>query len=140
MNIFQYFKKAIVFALVVLGLSWTLQSPSFAAGLEGNWKLTTLGDSPVPKELLIIAQFDPIDNLIQGIAVCNRYFGNYESTEDTIRFQGRVVSTRAYCGDDREYQYLRAIESSNSYKVSDGELTINTDDPNARVLKFVKAQ
>lgn len=140
MNIFKYFKKAIVFALVVLGLSWALQSPSFAAGLEGNWKLTTLGDSPVPKEVEITAQFDPSENRIVGRAVCNQYFTHYQSTEDTIRLEGPVASTRMFCGDDREYQYIRAIESLKSYKVSDQELTINTDDPNARVLKFVKAQ
>ena len=52
MNIFKYVKKAITFALVVFGLSWALQSPSFAAGLEGTWKLTSLGDSSVPSEVL----------------------------------------------------------------------------------------
>ncbi|WP_414571311.1 META domain-containing protein [Nostoc sp. CCY 9925] len=140
MNIFQYFKKAIVFALVVLSLSWALQNPSFAAGLEGDWKLTTLGDSPVPKQVEITAQFDPSGNIIAGTVVCNRYFINYQSTEDTITPTGSIITTRAYCGDDREYQYVDAIQSLKSYKISDGELTINTDAPNARVLKFVKAQ
>jgi len=139
MNIFKYIKKAIVFSLVVFGLSWALQSPSFAAGLEGNWKLTTLGDSPVPAEVQITANFDPSEHRINGIVVCNAYVSGYESTEDAIRLRP-VASTRAYCGDDRDYQYIRAIELSKSYKVSDQELTINTDDPKANVLKFVKVQ
>ncbi|WP_257236655.1 hypothetical protein [Nostoc sp. 'Peltigera malacea cyanobiont' DB3992] len=36
MNIFKYIKKAIVFALIVFSLSLALQSPSYAAGLEGK--------------------------------------------------------------------------------------------------------
>ncbi|MEH2207556.1 MAG: META domain-containing protein [Nostoc sp.] len=139
MNIFKYIKKAIVFALVVFGLSWALQSPSFAVGLEGNWKLTTLGDSPVPAQVQITANFEPSEHAINGRVVCNQYFSGYQSTEDAITFRP-VISTRAYCGDEREYQYIRAIESSKSYKVNDQELTINTDDPKANVLKFVKAQ
>ncbi|RCJ18383.1 hypothetical protein A6S26_29105 [Nostoc sp. ATCC 43529] len=139
MNIFKYIKKAIVFSLVVFGLSWALQSPSFAAGLEGNWKLTTLGDSPVPAEVQITANFDPSEHGINGRVVCNQYFSGYESTEDAITLRP-VISTRAYCGDDRDYQYIRAIELSKSYKVSDQELTINTNDPKANVLKFVKVQ
>ncbi|MDZ8029101.1 MAG: META domain-containing protein [Nostoc sp. DedQUE01] len=139
MNIFKYIKKAIVFTLVVFGLSWALQSPSFAAGLEGNWKLTTLGDSPVPAEVEITANFDPSEHRINGRVVCNLYFSQYKSTEDAITLSP-VVSTRAYCGDERESQYIQALESFKSYKVSDQELTINTDYPRANVLKFVKVQ
>ncbi|MDF2386620.1 META domain-containing protein [Nostoc ellipsosporum NOK] len=138
MNIFKYVEKAIAFALVVFGLSWALQSPSFAAGLEGTWKLTSLGDSSVPKEVVITATFDPAEKRISGNAECNIYFAPYTSTEDTIKLTGSVISTRAYCPDG--VKYLSAIESSKSYKVSDQELTINTDNPNAGVLKFVKAQ
>ncbi|MDZ8083786.1 MAG: META domain-containing protein [Nostoc sp. SerVER01] len=139
MNIFKYIKKAIVFTLVVFGLSWALQSPSFAAGLEGNWKLTTLGDSPVPAEVQITANFDPSQHGINGLVVCNGYFAGYESTEDAITLRP-VASTLRYCGDEREQQYIQAIQSSKSYKVSDQELTINTDYPRANVLKFVKVQ
>ena len=141
MDIFKYVKKAIAFALVVFGLSWALQSPSFAAGLEGSWKLTSLGNSSVPQGVEITVNFDPSNNVITGKAVCNQYFGSYQSTEDAITLTRPLASTRAYCGVDEEYQYLSAIESSKSYKVSDKDLTINTSNPDTgdeKVLKFVK--
>ncbi|MDZ8106225.1 MAG: META domain-containing protein [Nostoc sp. DedQUE12a] len=137
----KYIKKAITFALVVFGLSWALQSPSFAVGLEGNWKLTSLGDSSLPSGVEITATFDPAESAFRGKAPCNIYLTKYTSTEDKIKLTDYVVTTRAYCPYiNEESKYIRAIESSNSYKVSDQELTINTDDPNAKVLKFVKPQ
>ncbi|MEH1788971.1 META domain-containing protein [Nostoc sp.] len=141
MKVFKYIKKAIVFALVVFSLSLALQSPSYAAGLEGKWKLTSLNDSSVPEEVKITATFDPNQNRLEGSVdtgfVPIRYFGSYESTDNTIQAPG-VVRPRVFIGNEAE-EYFSTLSSAQSYDVKDQKLTIS-DYSGRRKLSFVKAE
>ncbi|OYD93317.1 hypothetical protein CDG76_21860 [Nostoc sp. 'Peltigera membranacea cyanobiont' 210A] len=141
MNIFKYIKKAIVFALVVFSLSLALQSPSYAAGLEGKWKLTSLNDSPVPEQFNITVAFDPNEGRITGNVNTGfapiSYFGSYKSTENKIELPNGVVKPLIYFGPEGE-EYFSTLNSAESYDVKDQKLTItNYRD---RKLSFVKAE
>lgn len=143
MNIFKYIKKAIVFALIVFSLSWALQSPSYAAGLEGKWKLTSLNNSPVPEQFKITAAFDPNESRITGSADTGitpgpiSYFGSYKSTENNIELSGGVVKPLIYFGPEGE-EYFSTLSSAESYELKDKKLTIS--DYSGRKLSFVKAE
>ncbi|MEH1986908.1 META domain-containing protein [Nostoc sp.] len=141
MNIFKYIKKAIVFALVVFSLSWAFQSPSYAAVLEGKWKLTSLNNSPVPEQVKITATFDPAESRITGGVNFGgspvSYFGSYKSTENKIELPNGVARPRVYFGTDGE-EYFSTLDSAKSYDLSNQKLTIS--DYSGRKLSFVKAE
>ncbi|QLE42018.1 META domain-containing protein [Nostoc sp. C052] len=137
MNIFKYIKKAIVFALVVFSLSLALQSPSYAAGLEGKWKLTSLNNSLVPEQLQITAAFDTDESVITGNAGPIPYFGSYKSTDNTIELAKGVVKPPIYLGPEPE-EYFSTLSSAKSYDLSGQKLTISSD--SGRKLSFIKAE
>ncbi|MBD2526005.1 META domain-containing protein [Nostoc sp. FACHB-133] len=141
MNIFKYIKKVIVFALVVFSLSLALQSPSYAAALEGKWKLTSLNNSPVPEQFNITVAFDPNESRITGNANTGfapvPYFGSYKSTENTVELLGPVIKPLIYLGEEGE-KYFSTLNSAESYDIQDQKLTIT--DYFGKKLSFVKAE
>jgi heat shock protein HslJ len=141
MKIFKYIKQTIVFGLALFCLTLALQSPSYAANLEGSWQLESLSSVPVLDDAEITAQFvDDPDNVVYGSGGCNRYFAPV--TPDSVRIEiGDIASTKMFCEGDimrQEYKYFDALNSATSYKVSDQNLQLNYG--NNESLIFIKAR
>jgi heat shock protein HslJ len=142
MNIFKYIKKALVFGMAVFCLTLAFQSPSYAATLEGNWRLESLGGFPVLRMTEITAQFhDAPNGDITGTGGCNRYFGGFSTDSGNIKI-GPVASTFMACDQLRmrqESRYFQALQSATSYEVSDENMQLTSGSDN-QSLKYVKAK
>ncbi|NES24669.1 MAG: META domain-containing protein [Symploca sp. SIO3E6] len=129
----QFFQKKHWIALstwiasLTLAISLLLPTSASAAapyGPEGNWQLI---DSPITLEL-----FDGQD---YGRMYCNSYFGSYQFPQDIgissscgeltpIRFTEQA-STEVGCeGNQKEYEYLQALNSVQAYEVCDDTLLL----------------
>ncbi|MBD2386435.1 META domain-containing protein [Cylindrospermum sp. FACHB-282] len=144
MNIFKYIKQAIVFGLALFCLTLAFQSPSYAADLEGNWQLESLGGVPVLEKTQITAKFDNDSHgSISGSGGCNGYFGSgFTANSGRITISGGGA-TRKFCFPEsimqQESKYFKALDSATSYKVSEQNLKLTYGSDN-QSLKYVKAE
>ncbi len=114
--------------------------PSSPVALEGtSWTLNGImrGDGFVSTYLddEITAEF--IDGQMAGSAGCNRYFASYEVDGDSLTI-GPAGATRMSCGeerDEREREFLTALESVAGFKIQREVLTL-TDAEGATVIQF----
>ena len=99
--------------------TWILKS----YGEQGNL-LTVLEGTE------ITATFDSAEKRINGSAGCNSYFGDYQLSDNTLTFL--VIShTEKYCMEpegimEQEAQYLKTLNTAESYQVKDGTLQVNS--------------
>ncbi len=139
MKSFKFIRKAIILTLAVCSLILALTSPSYAAELQGSWRLKSLEGSPVLPSTQITAKFDTSsDPTVSGSAGCNRYFASFSFSIYSIKFSG-ISSTKMFCSNldlGQEEKYFRALESATSYNITDQELIIDSPDGS---LIYVKA-
>lgn len=99
--------------------TWILKS----YGEQGNL-LTVLEGTE------ITATFDSAEKRVNGSAGCNSYFGDYQLSDNTLTFL--VIShTEKYCMEpegimEQEAQYLKTLNTAESYQVKDGTLQVNS--------------
>ena len=63
----------------------------------------------------------------RGSGGCNEYFGDYQTSGESITI-GPLASTRRACGqglDEQEFVYLSALEGAETYEASDDRLEID---------------
>ncbi|WP_013321867.1 META domain-containing protein [Gloeothece verrucosa] len=140
MNIFKSIKKAVIFGLLFLGLTFAVQNPSYATELKGDWTLVSIGNEPVLNSAKITASFDDEpDNVIYGSAGCNRYIASFCATENRILI-GPVATTQMLCHPQaimkQEGAYIQALEAAKYYEVSEQHLKLS--DGNNQTLEYVK--
>lgn len=98
-----------------------------------RWRLVTLND----KEIVMQAKAQKMPYLvieseedrIIGFAGCNRFNGGYEQTNsEGIRFS-KIASTKMACDYiSLEAEYLQTLETVETYKIDQGQLTLmNTE-------------
>lgn len=127
----------ILFVFLISGCSGTKGTSS--AKIEGiEWKLESLKGSPVALKsgTSITLSFDGSTAKISGTGVCNKYFGGYTKTDETLIFSG-IGSTKMMCDDNlNESDYFSALGSVDSYKISGSKLSLSSG--SKVVLVFVK--
>ncbi|MFQ5968184.1 MAG: META domain-containing protein [Acidimicrobiia bacterium] len=105
--------------------------------VEGTaWVLESMGTDPLLTGSVVTLSFS--SDTARGSGSCNEYFGEFETEGDSIMF-GPLASTHKACGealDQQEFAYLSALQSAETYEVSEGRLTI--DYPGG-VLSFAAA-
>ena len=125
LNIFTLL-TALFLVLFINGCSGSKISTS-SDKLEGvEWKLESLnGKTFVLKSgNSITLSFEGTTAKIGGTAVCNKYFGGYTKTDETVVFSG-IGSTKMMCDDNlNESDYFSMLGSVDSYKISGGKLTL----------------
>ena len=101
---------------------------SFAAMVEREWALVTLGDSAAPqgsggKPATI--RFDSAASRAAGFAGCNRYSAPYTIAGDSLGF-GPAISTKMACaeGDSLERAFLAIIPKVTGFQATDSTLTL----------------
>lgn len=121
---------ALFLVLFINGCSGSKISTS-SDKLEGvEWKLESLnGKTFVLKSgNSITLSFEGTTAKISGTAVCNKYFGGYTKTDETVVFSG-IGSTKMMCDDNlNESDYFSMLGSVDSYKISGGKLTLMSKD------------
>lgn len=129
LNIFTLL-TALFLVLFINGCSGSKISTS-SDKLEGvEWKLESLnGKTFVLKSgNSITLSFEGTTAKIGGTAVCNKYFGGYTKTDETVVFSG-IGSTKMMCDDNlNESDYFSMLGSVDSYKISGGKLTLMSKD------------
>lgn len=118
-----------VVSLLVAGCT----SAPTASDLEDTkWILESYGEQgnlkPVIEGTRITATFDSAEGQVRGSAGCNSYFGGYQ-INDKLSIPV-LAHTEMYCLDpegvmEQEYEYLRTLQSAESYQIKDGKLQIN---------------
>ncbi|MBW4618153.1 MAG: META domain-containing protein [Cyanosarcina radialis HA8281-LM2] len=108
---------------------WQMAQSSPA--IVGSWRLANMteGDSPMPmvppRTTELTAEFS--SERISGSGGCNRFFGSYQTTADTLSI-GALGSTRKACPEpimDQETKYLSALQGAQRYEVdAQGQLQI----------------
>ncbi len=99
--------------------AWILKS----YGQPGNL-LTVLAGTE------ITATFDGAEKRVNGSAGCNSYSGDYQLSDNTLTFL-MISHTEMYCMEpegvmEQETQYLKTLNTAESYQVKDGTLQVNS--------------
>ncbi|MBN2074349.1 MAG: META domain-containing protein [Dehalococcoidales bacterium] len=126
----------LVVLTTVLILAFTGCDGSSANKLEDTkWVLESYGDRDNPQSVIegteITATFNSEDDVVNGSAGCNHYFGDYE-IKDGLSV-GMLGSTEMWCGEpegrmDQETKYLKILQAAEDYTTNDGTLTIDCGD------------
>ncbi len=129
-------KKAL-YALLILviaigGLAACSAEP--AAIDDTAWVLLRFGEQGNPQAVLegteITALFDSAEGQVTGSAGANHYFGSYQISKNKLSIQ-EIAHTEMYRLDpegvmEQETQYLKALQSAESYEISAGKLQITS--------------
>jgi len=97
-----------------------------------KWVLESYGEQESLKTIIegtrITATFDGAEGRVNGSAGCNNYFGEYRIVKNNLSIP-LVGNTEMYCMEpegrmEQETQYLKLLNSAESYEVSDNKLRI----------------
>lgn len=124
-NIIPFF-AAMFFVLILSGCSGSKEKLSLTPLIGTEWKLETLNGKIVSLNSgnYITLNFSASSDKINGVAVCNTYYGEYLKTGNAITFGG-IGSTKMMCDDNlNESDYFNSLGSIDSYKISVGRLNL----------------
>ncbi len=95
--------------------------------ISGTYALEQINGNKVTKDLTL--EFDSKTNKVSGFTGCNRFFGTYTTSDNTISFS-EIGATRRMCEDEintLEISMLKALAESNSYELSEGKLSLKNN-------------
>lgn len=110
--------------------------------LSGNWILnhiskesgTTLDKGfPSKKPTLTL---ESVSKKMTGNTGCNQMFGSFTTQQNKLSFKD-VGSTKMYCQEVKENEYLQMISKVDSYKIENNQLIL-MDSDNKVLLKYSK--
>lgn len=110
--------------------------------LSGSWTLhyidsstgTTIDEGfPDKKPSLTL---EAITKKLTGNTGCNQMFGSFTTQQNNINFTG-LGSTKMYCEGVKETEYLKALNTVDSYKIMENQL-IFMDKSGKEILKYSK--
>ncbi|HEX4769353.1 MAG TPA: META domain-containing protein [Bryobacteraceae bacterium] len=98
-----------------------------------RWKLTRLGDAPVPQsqpEPYLTLEADT--HRFSGSGGCNWFNGSYELDGDHLNFGERVASTMKMCGKvtETETRFLGALAKTKTWSIAGQELKLSGGEGN----------
>lgn len=103
--------------------------------ISGNYIVLSVRGEKNSYDFLKIT-FDESNKSVYGYSGCNRFTGNYEITENTMKI-GPLASTRKMCEPMRnaiETKVLKALSEVNSFNIKNGILTLKKDNSNILVV------
>ena len=128
----------VVFGLIACGTG------SGEAMLEDTtvWVLESYGESGNLKAVLadteITIEFKSDEGKFAGSGGCNSYFGGYEINKNKLTINFPIGSTAMSCGeqiDKQEHEYLALLETTETFQVQNGKLTISCSGNKVLVFK-----
>lgn len=119
--------SSVIFCM--LSCSPTENESSEKVELTGAWKLTQIGESVVPADLMMTLNIDSVMN-VNGKSACNSFFGKVDYKNDSLFF-GKLGSTRMMCDElknEWETKYLSSLTSPLKIDVSgNGKFTLSNE-------------
>lgn len=103
------------------------------AVLEGNrWELVELrGRAVVTREGVAspYLELNATKSSAYGFGGCNRFFGSYEATEETLKLSS-MGATRMACPEvmDQEQELFRALDATTRYEIHGSELLLFSEE------------
>jgi len=103
---------------------------------DTRWILESYGEpgnlQSVMEGTEITAVFDGAEAQVHGSAGCNSYSGDYQISNNELSIPV-IAQTEMYCLEpegvmEQEYQYLKTLQTAESYQVQGGKLQINCGD------------
>ncbi|WP_452225640.1 META domain-containing protein [Lacinutrix chionoecetis] len=97
--------------------------------LSGDYTITVVKDSKNISEPLTIS-FDDKTNKVSGYSGCNRFFGTFKITDNTISLS-ELASTKKMCRGESntlEQNMLKALNSTTHFTLEAGELLLKQGD------------
>ena len=130
---------ACIFSIIVLFAAniAAQEKNSTNLSIAGHWELIAIQEQSVSKELfsegipyLVIENKNPV---VSGFSGCNMIRGNILASGDTIQF-GNLISSKRYCKDIPENEFIGALTKVNRYKLKGQKLYLL--DEEAELLSF----
>ena len=104
-----------------------------------KWELNTLYGEKLPlndSQKCMFIQFDVQEKRVNGKAVCNRFFGNFEMEKSKLKFSS-IGATRMACPDVRmETDFFKMLEAVDAYSIQEDCLSLLSK--GKEVATFVK--
>lgn len=98
------------------------------APLAGTrWQLTELMGQQLPADNPAYIVFSSTEPRVYGNAGCNRFFGGYELSSDTLRLRlsGIGMTQMACLHDTIEPEFSEVLQSFDNFNLTDDSLTLN---------------
>ncbi|QLQ30314.1 MAG: META domain-containing protein [Candidatus Thiothrix singaporensis] len=134
----QVFSVLVVLA-IVSACTLDTRKAELGASLEGtNWNLKSLDSQSVNTAYLPTISFET--SRITGYGGCNRYFGNYTSSNDGVFSTHQIGATKMACNNERdqlEQRYLEQLSKASLYAITREQLHIL--DNNRKILMVFTA-
>lgn len=92
------------------------------------WRPSHIGEMTLADDVELFVQFET-DGEVAGFAGCNRFFGSYDLTENTIRI-GPLGTTRMACPPDVtafEYSFIEALQSAATVARADTRIALRNE-------------
>lgn len=92
------------------------------------WRPSHIGEMTLAADVDLYIQFET-DGELAGFAGCNRFFGSYELTENTIKI-GPLGTTRMACPPDVtafEFSFIEALQSAATVARADTRIALRND-------------
>ncbi|MBX2983319.1 MAG: META domain-containing protein [Flavobacteriales bacterium] len=96
--------------------------------IKGKWELQSLEGTPVKMPAGIEQPYLSIDSTgknLSGYGGCNRIFGEFKVSNDSISFPG-LAATRMYCEATQKIEdgFLKALNTTRTYTLKKDELVL----------------
>ncbi|MFC3154994.1 META domain-containing protein [Gilvimarinus japonicus] len=117
----------------------TSVSTNQAVSLKGEWMVEYIAGRGVIDYSPARLQFTD-DGKINGNASCNRFFGDYQLTQDRLTIQEPLGATRMLCIpalNDQEARLLAALPGTHNVRIQHGILRL-MNDAGEEVLRAAK--
>lgn len=125
-------------ALLVLYIGGCTASNGDSVTLESaKWQAESLNGTKLVLSKSITIEFNKKALSVGGFAGCNTYFGSYAARENKLSFS-ELGATEMFCDNMKtESDFLNALKSVDSYKISGSKLTLYSG--GAAVIVFKKS-
>jgi heat shock protein HslJ len=130
MKLYVHYLTIIFISLLLLSCSSSKKEQSETKFEDIEWKLESLNGSPAVlangKYATIL--FASALSKFNGSAVCNKYFGQYSKSGNTITIK-EIGSTKMMCENDNidESSLFNALKSVDSFEIISGKLNLKSN-------------
>jgi heat shock protein HslJ len=126
---------------MLLGLVLAVGTAGMTMGTDlagSEWRPSFMSASDLPAGTHMLVHFNP-DGKITGSGGCNRFFGSYTISGNTIKI-GPLASTRKGCPGllEAETAFFATLEAAKRF-AQDGDSLVLFDAAGTRLAQFVRA-
>jgi len=108
--------------------------------LNGSYTINTIQEKVYTPKGLVLT-FDALNKSVSATTECNNLFGSYTIDLYTLNFNP-LASTKMYCEGkmDAEQEIAEALESTGSYTIENGVLTLYSKNDRSQLLTATKVR